>query len=154
VLDSYTDEEPQLKVFDADDEDDSEEMGGDPFIMGLAAQLRESQVKRSGQPQLCPLKLTKPQRDVLLTYGNAKGPLQDRLAVASSAPKTFRFDVVELMALAFAVQTAARTETGRTKRTLVGVAIQIAACFTPRTGTKGDRKGHKTKKSKTRKASE
>ncbi len=139
VLDSYTDEEPHRKVFDADDEDDSEEIGGDPFIMGLAAQLRESQVNRSGQIQIRRLKLTKAQRDVLLTYGNLKDPLRDQLVVESDGPKTFHFDVVELMALAFAVQTAARSTTGRTKRTLIGAAAQIAEGFMALTETTGGR---------------
>jgi hypothetical protein len=149
VLDNYTDEEPQLKVFDADDEDNSEEMGGDPFIMGLAAQLRESQLKRSGQIQTHRLKLTKPQRDVLLTYGNLKGPLRGQFAVESNGPRTFHFDVVELMALAFAVQTAAKSTSGRTKKTLIGAAAQIAEGFTALTDTMAGKVG----KSKDRKSS-
>lgn len=149
VLDNYTDEEPQLRVFDADDEDDWEETGGDPFIMGLAAQLRESQVKRSGQIQIHRLKLTKPQRDVLLTYGNMKAPLRARLAVASNGPRKFDCDVVELMALAFAVQTAAKSTAGRTKKTLIGAAAQIAEGFMALTETMAG----KVRKSKDRKSS-
>ena len=149
VLDTHTDEEPELKVFDPSSVDDPDDSCEDPFFIGLAAQLRDSQAKRLGQVQTHRLKLTKPQRDALLAHGHLKTPLRDRLAVESSGPRMFDFDIVDLMALAFAVPTAAKATTGRTKKTLVGAATQIAAGFTALTGTMAGRRERKSKGLKT-----
>jgi hypothetical protein len=153
VLNTHTDEGPEPKVFDPSSVDDPDDSSEDPFLMGLAAQLRDSQAKRLGQVQTQRLKLTKPQRDALLAHGHLRAPLRDRLAVDSSGPRTFDFDMVDLMALALAVQTAAKATTGRTRKTLVGAATQIAACFTALTRTMAGRGEPKSKASKTRKGS-
>jgi hypothetical protein len=79
--------------------------------------------------------------------------LRDRLAVESNGPRTFDLDVVDLMALAFALQTAAKATTGPTKKTLVGAAMQIAVGFTALTETMVGARKSKSKGSKTRKVS-
>ncbi|MFH1923498.1 MAG: hypothetical protein ABIP48_26860 [Planctomycetota bacterium] len=142
LLETHTDEEPQLKVFDPETAD-TEDFTDKGFLLGLAAQLQESREKTSGKPQTCHLKLTKPQREALLEHGNLSGSLRDRLQDEARGPRNYELDLVELMAMAIAISKAGKSATGRVQKSLLRVAVQVAAGFTSRVGSpkeKGSRK--------------
>jgi hypothetical protein len=153
VLDSHTDEEFEPKVDESSRVDVPDDSSEDLFLMRLAVQLRDSQAKHLGQVQTHRLKLTKAQRNALLAHGHLTASLRDRLAVHSNCPRTFDLDMVELMALAFAIQTAAKATTGPTKKALLGAATQVAAGFTALTETVAGRSGRRPKASKSQKIS-
>ena len=143
LLETYTDEEPDLKVFDPETADDTEDFTDKGFLLGLAAQLQESREKTSGKPQTCRLKLTKPQREALFEHGDLSGSLRDRFQDEAKGPRTYELDLVEMMAMAIAISKAGKSATGRVQKSLLRVAVQVATGFTSRVGSpkeKGSRK--------------
>jgi len=130
LLDTYTDEDPTLKVFDPEAADDTEDFTDKRVFLGLAAQLQESREKTSGKPQTHRLKLTKPQREALLEHGDLSGPLRDRFQDESKGPRTYQLDLVELMAMAFALSEAGKSATGRVQKSLLRVAAEVSAGIT------------------------
>jgi len=130
VLDTYTDEEPELKVFEPGDDDAAGDLGSVDWVLGLAAKLQASREKTTGQAQTYPLELTKPEKELLLEHTRLPKSLQERFSAAADGPQTFDLGLLELMEAAFALSRVLKSKGGREQETLLSIAAKVTAGLT------------------------